>query len=248
LWPTSSTASSVVHICGDITSNATWASSSAKAYIIDCNTTIKPGRTVTIQPGTIVKASSFAGLNVQGSLVGSGTAASPVVFTSLRDDTAGGDTNSDGSGTLPAKSDWAGISESPASGGGAPSASLDHALVSYASTPVSVSSASSASVTNSTLRHAGSARIQVSSTPAVTVRGNTVDDVGSTGIAVFMDQADTTHAPTVSNNAVTGSGDRAVVVWGSHLLPAQMTGNTGSSNSVNAIEVAGRLAGNLTLP
>jgi hypothetical protein len=58
-----------------------------------------------------VKFVPGTGISVQsgGTLNAAGTAAAPVVFTSLADDTAGGDTNQDGNRSLPRPGDWAGI-------------------------------------------------------------------------------------------------------------------------------------------
>jgi hypothetical protein len=68
------------------------------------------GETLTIQAGAIVKFTAPASyfFAVQGTLVVNGTSLNPVIFTSLADDSAGGDTNADGPSTgFPG--DWGGL-------------------------------------------------------------------------------------------------------------------------------------------
>ncbi|OYV87592.1 MAG: hypothetical protein B7Z63_02125, partial [Ignavibacteriae bacterium 37-53-5] len=76
------------------------------AYIID-NLTIGSSAVLTINPGVVMKFSnSYASIAVNGALVADGTATAPIVFTSFKDDSNGGDTNNDGNSSVPNRGDW----------------------------------------------------------------------------------------------------------------------------------------------
>lgn len=79
------------------------------AYILD-NLTINSGAVFTILPGVVIKFTSYYyGIDVNGALVANGTPSENIVFTSLPDDSKGGDTNNDGNGSSPAKGNWRSI-------------------------------------------------------------------------------------------------------------------------------------------
>jgi len=97
-----------------ITADTTW---TAGVVVPTDDVVVPAGVTLTLEPGVIVKFaidppndSTWHQLKVQGSLVAVGTADAPIVFTSYRDDTWGGDTNGDGDATVPRTyGDWWGI-------------------------------------------------------------------------------------------------------------------------------------------
>ena len=68
--------------------------------------TVASGATLTIVPGQVVKVNPGSFINIDGSLNAVGTADEPIIFTSVRDDSAGGDTNGDQTQTTPARGDW----------------------------------------------------------------------------------------------------------------------------------------------
>jgi hypothetical protein len=98
----------VVLDSGTLAGNAFWNSPSI-VYWLSGNLTVPQGATLTVAPGQIVKvAYGNNSLIVNGTLLAQGVPGNPVVFTSYRDDTAGGDTNHDGASTG-GRGDWGGI-------------------------------------------------------------------------------------------------------------------------------------------
>ena len=80
-----------------------------RTYVVSNSVTVASGATLTLQPGTILKFNTGCSLTVNGTLDAQGTRAAPIVFTSLKDDAHGGDTNGDGDKTYAQAGDWARI-------------------------------------------------------------------------------------------------------------------------------------------
>ena len=81
---------------GTISSNTTWTTAGI-AYVFEKTETVATGVTLTVDPGVIVKFNgTFRQLIVNGTLYAVGTSGSRIYFTSLQDDSVGGDTGGDG--------------------------------------------------------------------------------------------------------------------------------------------------------
>lgn len=75
-------------------------------YVVNDDVTVKAGAKLTIQEGTVVKFADGRKLVVDGELEVDGMRNNPVVFTSIKHDAFGGDTNGDADKTSPNAGDW----------------------------------------------------------------------------------------------------------------------------------------------
>ena len=95
-----------VTLSGTIAKNEVWRG--FNVYHVTGDITVPSGVTLTVEPGAIIKFDPGLSLTVNGgaTLNAIGTRAQPIVFTSIRDDNYGGDTNGDGNKTMPYPADW----------------------------------------------------------------------------------------------------------------------------------------------
>ena len=133
-------------LCGAIPHNETLSPEDAQVYGLICNVTVEHGATLTVQPGTIIKADGGGLLTIDGRLDVTGTASEPTTFTAIEDDSVGGDT--DPGAPSPAPGDWRGIDVN-ANG----SASFLNTTLAYASTALQAAEDAEVTIHESSILH-----------------------------------------------------------------------------------------------
>lgn len=85
-----------ITVAGEITTDQKWTSDNC--YILSGRVSVTNGATLTIEPGTVIKAKYGAGsvssaliVSREGMIMANGTASNPIVFTSVADDMESGD-------------------------------------------------------------------------------------------------------------------------------------------------------------
>ena len=98
-----------IEIIGNLTSQGSTGvlSPNSLPYVLDYSPSVAADSTLIIQPNTVIKSAS--NLNISGSLFSQGENPGDIVFTSVSDDSVGGDTQNNGASSFPSAGNWFGI-------------------------------------------------------------------------------------------------------------------------------------------
>ena len=230
------TSSVLNYASGTITTNTTW--NADQIYVIQSSLTVASSATLTIQSGAVVKfdgTSDF--LTVNGKLNVNGATANPVYFTSIKDDSVGGDTNDDATSTSPAVGGWkcisfqAGSSSTIANavilyGGssGLPNCTLEDAI-DVVDGSVNIINTTIASTTNYGLYMASG---------TVSIVSSSIKNNGTYGIL-----ADTRGKLTITSSSFSNDGQDAANFDLTHGFTFTPSGNSATGSSVRAFRITG---------
>ena len=226
---------------GNLPAGTTTWNNPAVVYWLGGNVTVPTGSTLVIDPGQVVKFGDFGAttLTVQGTLQAQGTAAQPIIFTSKLDDSAGGDTNNDGSKTSPQAADWSSIQFTATS----TNSMLDQVLVNYGGVYVGgevEANGSVPTIENCTIANSGSSGVQLVGSDA-TLTGDTFLKNGfHIDALVGAIDIDAASQPVMSGITLTNNNLNGVSVEGGTLPAGTVTWNNPS--------VVYWLNGNVTVP
>jgi parallel beta-helix repeat protein len=185
------------YVSGNITTDTVW--TAANSPYVASQVTVNSGVTLTIDPGVVIKFPGYSGLTVNGTLLAEGTEASPITFTSIKDDSYGGDTNGDGNGSSPGPGDWSEIRFTSTSG----QSEMSYCVVRYGGWNYGRNiflDGASPTITNSTIANAYYG-IECAGTSQPLISNNAFVDMSYSPIYLQNPVA----IPTIENNTFNGS-------------------------------------------
>lgn len=219
-----------VFVSGTLEEDTTW--SAGTVYLVNSTLVVPEGKTLTIQSGTIVKTLNWGIEVAPGGIVDVlGTASGPVIFTSYKDDSAGGDSNNDGNSTGGVDDYYFALQFNGGSG------TVDHAVIKgavYGGVTIACATGSgTTTVTNSVLE----SKVGISQCPSsrVVVQNNAF--AVHNRFPIEIDQGAATAVKLAGSNKNTFSGSNQEVAvrlnWGS--IPAGETWEVDPSSGVDVI-------------
>ncbi len=207
---------------GTLQANQSWDQSSV-VHILTADVTIPSGIQLTVAQGVTVKLQDDRSLLVNGKLSAVGTPAQKIVFTFWADDTIGGDTNNDGTATIPNPGDtvlvWGRIRFGDSSDD---TSIIDHAIIRYAG--------------NINCCDISLAAIEiVDASP--TIRNSQISQNRKYGISIETSVATLPSTPVISNNTI--STNLSYAISSDLYSHATVNGNTLINNYGNGMEIRG---------
>jgi hypothetical protein len=210
---------------------------------------VNSGATLTIDPGVIVKFNSGTSLRVNGALIAAGTAGNRIKFTSIEDDSVGGDTSGNGP-TVGTPGNWNSIMARSGStstldyvdvtfGGGlggitfysTSAGTIDHSTVSYHQNDgVYVSSNADVEIEHTDIHHNARGIYAIQAAFLLGANSSVRDNVGK-GIELVYSSSWTGNAPTITHSAIKDNGGYGVSLLVETSVP-QASMPTGSHNNL----------------
>ncbi|MFA5831252.1 MAG: right-handed parallel beta-helix repeat-containing protein [Candidatus Paceibacterota bacterium] len=206
-------------------------------YVLFGTIIIPSGKTLNIDPGVIMKLSgayqNVPFLNIIGTLNALGSESLPIYFTSLKDDTIGGDTNADNEATSPAPYNWGHIKA--VTGG---TANFDYSIIRYDGYNGLYNNGGTLNVSNSVISNCSSYGIK--------------HENGTTTIDKSIIKNNTTYGIYALGSGdihITGNtfaANMAASLWMSGGLIISNSGNKASGTGVRGFYVSGIMSANQT--
>ncbi|MBV7339647.1 right-handed parallel beta-helix repeat-containing protein [Chloroflexi bacterium TSY] len=219
-------------VSGTITQNSTWRKANSP-YHITGHITIAEDVVLTVEAGTVVKsAGNGLVVNGRGQLVALGTQSEPIIFTSIRDDEYGGDSNGDGAASAPTPGSWAGLVGSV--GGSLPNRlstlQFEHVIIRYAG--VGITAAGNLTLTNSTVESSSSQGVNidpaVGELPTIRITNSTIRKNGHYALRLLNIPDNEADVLIDGNTINTDSGNSVYI--GNSVGPVVLSNNDISKN------------------